>query len=68
MTLLSPTDHLDSDLIPARRVRQHFGGCSDMWLFRRLRDDPTFPRPIVISRRRYWRWSEIRIWEAQHVR
>jgi hypothetical protein len=33
----------------ARQVKRHFGEVSDMWLWRRLRDDPTFPRPLVIT-------------------
>ena len=50
----------------ARQVKRHFGEVSDMWLWRRLRDDPTFPRPLVINGRPYWRWSELRIWEGRH--
>jgi predicted DNA-binding transcriptional regulator AlpA len=56
------TDNLGT----ARQVKRHFGEVSDMWLWRRLRDDPTFPRPLVINGRRYWRWSELRIWEDKH--
>lgn len=40
-----------------------------MWLWRRLKDDPTFPRPVYVSRRRYWREAEVREWwEAQPTR
>jgi predicted DNA-binding transcriptional regulator AlpA len=52
--------------IQAGAVRQLCGGVSDMWLHRRLRDDPTFPKPIYIGRRRYWREADIIAWlEAQ---
>jgi predicted DNA-binding transcriptional regulator AlpA len=52
--------------IQAGAVRQLCGGVSDMWLWRRLRDDPAFPRPAYIGRRRYWREADIIAWlEAQ---
>jgi predicted DNA-binding transcriptional regulator AlpA len=50
-------------LATAPQVRAHFGGKSDMWLWRVLHGDPTFPKPIYINKRRHWRWSELRQWE-----
>lgn len=52
-------------LIPANRVREIFGNISEMTLWRWLAaEDMNFPRPIVISRRRYWREDEIEEWIA----
>lgn len=35
-----------AEWIDATKTRAYFGGVSDMWLSRRLKDDPSFPRPI----------------------
>jgi predicted DNA-binding transcriptional regulator AlpA len=34
-----------------------------MWIVRLLENDPSFPRPLLIRNRRYWRLSEIERWE-----
>lgn len=41
-------------LLPSSSVREKLGGVSDMTLWRRLKYDPQFPRPIVMAGRRYW--------------
>ena len=46
----------------ARAVRTLCGDVSDMWLWRRLNDDPSFPRPIYIGRRRFWREADVLAW------
>jgi predicted DNA-binding transcriptional regulator AlpA len=52
--------------IQAAAVRQLCGGVSDMWIWRRLRDDPSFPKPTYVGRRRFWREADIIAWlEAQ---
>jgi predicted DNA-binding transcriptional regulator AlpA len=48
--------------IKASTVRDLCGGVSDMWLWRRLDGDPTFPRPTYICKRRYWRERDIIQW------
>jgi predicted DNA-binding transcriptional regulator AlpA len=53
----------DDTLLRAGDVRKRYGGASDMWIYRRLADDPSFPRPIYISRRRFWRVNELVQWE-----
>ena len=52
-------------LIPTQQVKERFGGVSDMWLHRRLRDGSCFPRPVYIGRLRFWRLSELVAWEDQ---
>ena len=49
----------------SREVRARYGGCSDMWLHRRL-NDPTsgFPKPVYFGRQRFWRLSDLLAWEA----
>lgn len=52
--------------IQAAAVRELLGGVSDMFLWRRLAGDPTFPKPIYIAKRRFWREADIVEWlEAQ---
>jgi predicted DNA-binding transcriptional regulator AlpA len=54
--------------LPARQVCDRYG-VSEMWVWRRLKDDSGFPRPIMISGRRFWRLSELEEWEgAQPVK
>lgn len=55
--------------IQAAAVRDMCGGVSDMWLWRRLDADPSFPRPVYISKRRFWREADVVAWlESQAVR
>jgi predicted DNA-binding transcriptional regulator AlpA len=56
----------DEMLVDAAQVRGPLlGGRSDMWLHRRLKDlRADFPKPIVISNRRYWKLGDIRTWIA----
>jgi hypothetical protein len=44
-------------------IRTRYGGRSHMWIVRLLENDPTFPRPLLIRGRRYWRLSELTAWE-----
>jgi predicted DNA-binding transcriptional regulator AlpA len=59
----APVDDSDDYFLTAVQVRQRYGNASDMWLWRRLRDDSNFPRPIEIRKRRYWKLSELIAWE-----
>jgi predicted DNA-binding transcriptional regulator AlpA len=54
----------DQVYLTAKQVRVRYGGCSHMWIERRLKDDSGFPRPIFIGRRRFWRLDELTVWEA----
>ena len=51
--------------LTAPQVRQRFGGKSDMWLWRILRDEPRFPRPVVIRNQRYFPLSELVAFEHE---
>jgi predicted DNA-binding transcriptional regulator AlpA len=54
----------DETLLPTAQMKRRYNGVSRMWLDRRLAVDPTFPKPIYIGGRRYWRLGELRRWEA----
>lgn len=54
---------MERKLISAAMVRELCGGVSDMSLWRWLNDPAlNFPKPIYISRRRYWREAEVLSW------
>jgi predicted DNA-binding transcriptional regulator AlpA len=60
---------MEFKLIPSTTVREICGGISDMSLWRWLNDPAmNFPRPLVISRRRYWRETDIAKWIAERER
>jgi len=56
--------------LSTRQVRQRYGGVSEMWIERRLKDKAVgFPQPaLIISRRRFWTVDSLVAWErAQAV-
>jgi len=54
---------MTSKLITAAVVRDALGGVSDMTLWRWLNDPAlNFPKPIYITRRRYWREADVSAW------
>jgi predicted DNA-binding transcriptional regulator AlpA len=57
----------DDRYLTAKQVRARYGDVSDMWLWRRLKDDSRFPKPIEICRRRYWRLSDLLVWERSRA-
>lgn len=46
------------------QVCARYGGCSKMWIHRRLANDPTFPKPAYFGARRHWRLSDLVRWES----
>ena len=58
----------DDILITAPQLRQRYGGRSDMWLWRLLRDQSSsFPRPVIINGRRYFSLSALQSWEISQA-
>ena len=50
-------------LISASDVRKMIGNVSDMTIWRWLKDEKlSFPKPIYVQRRRFWRESELLSW------
>lgn len=57
------------DLVSCAQLRKHFGGVTDMsiWRWLRLPNDP-LPQPAaIISGRRYWRLGDIETWLARRA-
>jgi len=55
-------------LVNTANTRRTLGGVSAMWIWRRLKDDPTFPKPIQFSPGgpRFWKRSELLEWIEAH--
>jgi predicted DNA-binding transcriptional regulator AlpA len=51
------------DFLSSAHVRKRYGDRSQMWIVRRLKDDPTFPKPVFIGRLRFWRLADLIEWE-----
>jgi hypothetical protein len=50
-------------LVRTADVRKRYGGVSHMWVERRLSDDASFPKPLYIAKRRFWRLGDLVAWE-----
>jgi hypothetical protein len=62
MTDIDVEPHLDpaSDrLLTSAQLKHRWGGCSDMKLYRRLKDDPNMPKPLDMHGRRLWYLSAV---------
>jgi len=56
-----------STYLTAGQVKQRYGGRSDMWLFRAVRDDVDFPKPMKLRGQRYWRLNALVAWEEAQL-
>lgn len=59
------TPTADAVYIDAPQLRSRYGGRSHMWLVRLQERDPTFPRPTVVGRLRFWRLDALEKWERE---
>lgn len=50
------------------QVRARYGGRSEMWLWRRQKYDPTFPRPVVVGRLKHYAEDELDAYDDEHRR
>jgi hypothetical protein len=58
----------DDIYLTASQVRARYGDVSDMALWRWLHDERmSFPQPLLINRRRYWKLSDLLRWEAEQA-
>jgi hypothetical protein len=46
-----------------RQLRDRYGGRSHMWIERRLKDDPNFPRPEYFDPQRFFKICAIEAYE-----
>ena len=57
----------DAVWMTTNQVRSRYGGRSSMWLYRKLRSDPKFPRPTYFGRMQFFRVSELEAYERASV-
>jgi hypothetical protein len=65
------TDDPNADedrFLSSAQVKKRYGGVSDMWLTRRLRDGSGFPKPMIVETRRFWKLSELEQWERARAK
>lgn len=53
--------------ITVAQLCERYGGVSFMWIERRLKDDPTFPKPVKFGRLRFFDIDEVIAWERAQV-
>lgn len=53
--------------LPARAVMDRYGGRSQMWLHRKLKNDPDFPKPLYIGRLRFWDEALLEAYECSLI-
>jgi hypothetical protein len=64
---MHPNQSTDDTLLRTAHVRARYGDVSHMWVERRLADDPNFPKPLYIAKRRFWRLGDLLRWERELV-
>jgi hypothetical protein len=53
--------------ISARQVCARYGGRSLMWLERKLKNDPSFPRPTYFGSLRYWQPTSLDAYDNEII-
>jgi predicted DNA-binding transcriptional regulator AlpA len=64
MPAVPSTQSAESVYLTASQVKRRYGGRSDMWLWRLLKNDEGFPRPLVLCGQRLWSLSELEAYEG----
>ena len=64
-------DPVATQFLTMAQLRQRWGDCSHMFIERKLKDDPTFPRPYRLGEgarpHRMWSIDEISAYERSRV-
>lgn len=53
--------------LTARQVCERYGR-SSIWVYRRVKNDPQFPRPIFIAGQKYFRLADLEAYENDPAR
>jgi hypothetical protein len=48
-------------------LRERWNGCSHMFVERKIKNDPSFPKVYRIGRHRFFDLDEIEVYEQRHV-
>ena len=49
--------------LSTNQVLARYGGRSQMWLWRKIRNDPKFPRPVHFGRLQFFRLADLEAYE-----
>jgi hypothetical protein len=49
------------------QVRARYGDRSDVWLWRKLKSDPLFPKPMWMATKRYWDEESLDEYDRQQM-
>jgi hypothetical protein len=52
----------------AAQVRGRYGDVSAMWLWRRVKHDAGFPRPLIIAGRQYFDLDQLDAYDTAHIK
>ena len=52
----------------AAQVRSRYGDVSAMWLWRRVKHDAEFPRPLIIGGRQYFDLDQLDAYDAARIK
>jgi hypothetical protein len=53
--------------ISVQQLRARYGSVSLMWVNRRLKNDPKFPKPQYFGRLRFWKIADLEAYERDAV-
>jgi hypothetical protein len=53
--------------ITTTQLRERWGNVSHMFIERRVKGDPNFPKPIFFGRLRFWDVEEVAAWERAQI-
>jgi hypothetical protein len=54
----------DATYMSGRQLRRRYGDVSHMWIERRLKNDPDFPRPEFFGSQRFYKISAVEAYEC----
>jgi hypothetical protein len=57
----------DALWISARQVRARYGGRSHMWIERKIKNDPKFPKPTYFGRLKFFRPSKLDEYDRDRI-
>lgn len=58
------TQSAEAVYLPSRAVLDRYGRKHSNWLWRIMKADPDFPKPVPIGNQNYWRLTELEAYEA----
>ena len=62
---LKMLDRPEKRYLQTAQVRRRYGNCSAMWVYRKVRFDPAFPKPLVINQRHFFSVDELDLYDQQ---